>query len=562
VKRKLLWVVLLLTMTVGSRLAAQGDTFPNGVASGDVTQTNAVLWARSTATGVLSFEIGEADANGTMQSRLVGQTVTVEDPSIPVKATFRNDLKPGTAYAYKVTAADGSSASGKFRTPTAVGTKTGLRFGISGDWRGELAPYPSIRNAAERDLAFFVEFGDTIYADFPSPDLDKPQATTLDEYRIKHNEVYSARGGLNTWADLRGSTSVLVTIDDHEVTNDFAGGAPPVSDPRFAGDSAPLISETKLYKNGLQAFGEYNPIADETFGDTGDPRTANKPKLYRFREYGGDAAVFVLDARTFRDTELPDVGELNKENVAKYLAAAFDPKRTMLGRAQIDLLKADLLQAQKDGVTWKFVLVPEPIQNLGVVNASDRFEGYAAERTELLKFVKDNKLTNVVFVTADIHGTLVNNLFYQETPGGEQIPVDSWEISTGPVAFDAPFGPTVVDLAAQFKFINAQQKALYGLAPANVKENILTQLVDGQIKPLGYDPIGLEGSSIGATLVSGGWTATSYYGWTEFQIDRDSQELRVITYGIPFYTVKQAEDSAKIAAMQPTVISEFTVKAK
>ena len=40
----------------------------------------------------------------------------------------------------------------------------GLRFGVAGDWRGELAPYPAISNVAGRNLDFFVEHGDTIYA--------------------------------------------------------------------------------------------------------------------------------------------------------------------------------------------------------------------------------------------------------------------------------------------------------------------------------------------------------------------------------------------------------------
>jgi hypothetical protein len=52
----------------------------------------------------------------------------------------------------------------------------------------------------------------------------------------------------------------------------------------------------------------------------------------------------------------------------------------MLGNPQLERLEADLLAAQDDGIVWKFVMVPEPIQNLGPVGAADRFEGYAAER--------------------------------------------------------------------------------------------------------------------------------------------------------------------------------------
>lgn len=37
-------------------------------------------------------------------------------------------------------------------------------------------------------------------------------------------EQYAQAAGLNALGDLRGSTALWATIDDHEVTNDFAGG--------------------------------------------------------------------------------------------------------------------------------------------------------------------------------------------------------------------------------------------------------------------------------------------------------------------------------------------------
>jgi hypothetical protein len=50
-------------------------------------------------------------------------------------------------------------------------------------------------------IELLVKLGDSIYADFPSPDLDKAQAESLDDFRRKHNEVYSTRLGLNAFAD-------------------------------------------------------------------------------------------------------------------------------------------------------------------------------------------------------------------------------------------------------------------------------------------------------------------------------------------------------------------------
>ncbi|MFM7281692.1 MAG: alkaline phosphatase D family protein, partial [Planctomycetia bacterium] len=61
------------------------------------------------------------------------------------------------------------------------------------------------------------------------------------------------------------------------------------------------------------------------------------------------------------------------------------------------------------------------------------------ERTELLAFIQANNIKNVVFVAADIHGTLVNNLTYQIGPGQPQVLTGAFEITTGAIAYNAPF---------------------------------------------------------------------------------------------------------------------------
>jgi phosphodiesterase/alkaline phosphatase D-like protein len=98
----------------------------------------------------------------------------VTDPTVPVKVDV-GPLVADTRYFYRVTDAAGATAEGTFRTPAAEGFH-GLRFGVSGDWRGELRPYPSVANAAGENLDFFVALGDTVYADVPSIDFPGPQA--------------------------------------------------------------------------------------------------------------------------------------------------------------------------------------------------------------------------------------------------------------------------------------------------------------------------------------------------------------------------------------------------
>ncbi|NJN66915.1 MAG: ExeM/NucH family extracellular endonuclease [Chloroflexaceae bacterium] len=197
-----------------------GTTLPNGVAAGDVTTSSAVLWTRSTALGEVTFEYS-TDSTFATGTQAVGATVT--DPLIPVKVPVEG-LTPGTRYYYRVTDASGSSASGQFRMAAEVGTTTGLRFGVSGDWQ-EPPPYPSLDNVDERDLDFFVQHSDNIYADISTPAVPVEQATTLEQFRTKYTEVYSTVLGFNTMRDLRASTAILAIIDDHELTDNFAGGA-------------------------------------------------------------------------------------------------------------------------------------------------------------------------------------------------------------------------------------------------------------------------------------------------------------------------------------------------
>jgi len=544
---------------LGSLFSAHADVDPMTVSAGDVNQTSAVLWAHSAVTGRVRLDFSK-DPTFTTGVRSIH--LRERDALVPVKAFVRH-LSPSTTYFYRAIG-PAASASGKFWTPPGEGTFAGLRFGVSGDERGELAPYPSVRNAAGSDLDFFLQFGDNIYADFPSPDVPLTQCRTLADFRAKTNEVYSTRYGLNTLAALRGSTAILATIDDHEVTDNFSGAALRTSDPRFSDDTGLLISDTETFNHGLQAFWEYHPVRELRYGHTGDYTTDHRRKNYRFNTYGSDAATFVLDARSFRSEQLPPVTDPNDpEQVAAFLIGAFTPSRTMLGAQQLADLKRDLADAQAAGILWKFVFCPEPVQNFGVLAGEDRYEGYAAERTELLKYIDDSQITNVVFVTADFHGTVVNRLSYQLGPFQPQIQTNAVEIITGPVAFDKPFGPTIVDLAAAFGLITPEQRDYYYSLPNGPeKEGFVIAIINGGLAQLGYNQLSLVDNPLpNMELLPGQiYTSTNTYGWTEFNIDAATHQLDVKTWGIlPYSQAELDADPAEVTSRAPAVVSEFVM---
>ncbi|NOT10488.1 MAG: hypothetical protein HOP23_01405 [Methylococcaceae bacterium] len=228
------------------------SSLPNGISSGDTTQTSTVLWARSSIAGDVRFQVNDDDG------LIVDEVVSVKNPQKPVKLGVDN-LEPGEKYRYKISSPDGQFLKGTFKTAAGSNFDGSLNFGVSGDWRGELAPYPAIKNVDGKSLDFFIKLGDTIYADIASPAVPTWQAKTLGEYRAKHQEVYASHNGVNSFADLQRNVSIFSTIDDHEVINDFAGGALAATDPRFSTTTG-LINQTSLYKDGLQAFVEYNAI--------------------------------------------------------------------------------------------------------------------------------------------------------------------------------------------------------------------------------------------------------------------------------------------------------------
>ncbi|MEM7642888.1 MAG: choice-of-anchor I family protein [Pseudomonadota bacterium] len=556
-------------------------TLPNGVASGDVTAGAAVLWARAADAGTVTFEVSTtADFTDIVET----VEVEVDDPLVPAKTKVEG-LDADTEYFYRATDADGATSAGRFATAAAAGTTAGLTFGVSGDWRGELSPYPAVSNVAEAELDFFLLHGDTIYADFASPSVPAEQATTLDEYLVKHEEVYSERLGENYWAEVRASTSVFATIDDHEVTNDFAGGATveeqatEIDDVDFGGAPGTLINDSPLYDTGLDAFQAYNPIEDLFFDAPGNELFDGERMLFRSQRYGDDAQFIVLDQRSFRDIQLeaPDVSDFS--TIPPFLAASLAEDRTLLGDVQFDMLKTELLAAEEAGVTWKFVSTPEPIQNIGL-NSPDAWEGYANERAELLAFIEDEDIDNVVFIAADVHATFVNNLTYQDPDdplgiAGPQLSSSAFEVTTGSVAFEPPTGEAILLFAAGAGLFSDEQLALLETLPVapdaddiiDDRDDFLTAaLEDLVLNPFGLDPLGLEDNLPGAEglfdveLLAGDYVTAFNFGWTEFDVDPETQALTVTTFGVPPYVQADlAEDPEAILALEPQIVSQFVV---
>ena len=557
-------------------MSAYSAAFPNGVSSGDVTQSSAVLWTRAVEIGALTLQVA---TDAAFSNIIRTDNLTVTDPMVPAKIVV-DGLDPAQEYFYRFTDASVDFIDGQFETANELGEEHGFHFGIVADLHGRLVPYPAIKNALEADLDLVIKLGDTVTADLPTetPGIFVLNDGTLATYQSIHSAAYSAHFGANFIAELQATTPILAIPDDHELLDDYSGGAAPSSDARFPNEpGADFINETSFYTNAHTAFVQYNAIEEKTYSGTGDDLFDGAPDLYRYNTYGSDAAIIVADGRSFRDAEVAFLQDVPLPFPSiSFLQGAFEPGRSLLGETQLERLKNDLLDARDNGVVWKFVVLPEAIQNFGpVLRPGDRYEGYAAERNELLKFIDQNHIENVVFITADTHWTMVNNLTYQDSFGGPQIATSAIDINTLSVG-DPGFASLVPPVAASLGVIPPAAVGIYNSLPVapdgddapNDKDDFVKQILNGVITALGYDPIGLDDNlpaasgKINAELLQGDYFVGHNLGWTDFDIDPVTDKMRVTTYGITPYTAEElAADPATILAREPAIVSQFELTA-
>lgn len=204
----------------------------------------------------------------------------------------------------------------------------------------------------------------------------------------------------------------------------------------------------------------------------------------------------------------------------------------------------------------------------GLMSAQDRFEGYAAERTALLRFIEEQALRNVLFIAADIHGTLVNNISYSTAPDAAQIATHAFEVTVGPVAYYQTLGEVVITDGLHKGYVSAEEQQRYlslPLAPdadnvANDRDDFVKAILDQELLASGFDPLGLAGSPIQAQLRIGDYVALHSYGWSEFAIDAATQRLTITTWGIPPYTEQDLQRQRwAILSRQPRIVSQFEV---
>jgi alkaline phosphatase D len=368
----------------------RGGRFLHGVAAGAPATNGAILWTRLTGLergGRIGYEVA---ADRAFRRVLVsGRTVADSKVDYAAELALRSRrLKPGEDYWYRFFTRDRSSRPGRFRTALPPDSRDPVRIGFFSCQKWHQGYYTAHRGLAkEEDLDVVVALGDYIYEEPAETRLvEERQDNTgalkdgdvqsLPEYRQKYR-LYQSDPDLQI---MHSRHAVIPIWDDHEAEDDYAGEneGDPLRERRVA------FEERK--RAGYRAFFESLPIR---------PRRDDPLRIYGSRRIG-QAELFTLDTRQYRDAlACPSVTPCPQGEA---------PGRSILGDAQREWLKGALAGS---GAAWKVIANQVMMMTLdvptGVPINADQWDGYAAERRELLEHALAQGVQDIAVITGDIH---------------------------------------------------------------------------------------------------------------------------------------------------------------
>ena len=428
----------------------------HGIASGDVTNQSAIIWSRvNDQPAQMNVEY---DTNANFSNPL-SKTAQANSTTDFTAQTKLDGLKPDTQYYYRVwfsasnivnntnsDTSDDLSASSDIAEQIEVGTfRTAPSFNMSSNsnsssnafsfiWGADVGGQNYCRNAEEGGYSifksmqslspdFFIANGDMIYADGACP-IQGPIVTnstnnqtitwtnipgnfkSIADPSVDWNNVTEVRSiFLEHWKYNRNDTyfkeflsnvSMYSQWDDHEIINDFGSKWPDWN--LFSTDRE---GYPNIVKEGTNAFLYYSPVGSDNNNNNATENVSDT-HIYRSFNWGKDLDLFIIDARSYRSqNHIADTPENNK---------------TMLGEEQLQWLKQEL---SNSNATWKLISSDVPISiptgsnasilgrdgwaNGNETNNYSYYTGFERELTDLLRFIDEQHMKNIVFITTDVH---------------------------------------------------------------------------------------------------------------------------------------------------------------
>ncbi|TCW83968.1 alkaline phosphatase [Burkholderia sp. SRS-46] len=460
------FTIAAATSTLGAPRSATPGTaarkgrhaFPQGVASGDPRDRSIVFWTRCVpaldgapsrakegARAVpLRLEVSTQPDFSTLVASVPLRARAAYDHTVRAKVTA---LVPKTTYHYRFVAGDDVSVAGAARTaPDADEANERVRFAwlTCQDWSVNHWQAMSLL-AAERDLDFVVHVGDYIYetvgaakpgtVEAAHPPLRFPDgkrladgrayAESLEDYRMLYR-TYRTDPRLQM---LHQRLPMIAIWDDHEFSDDCWRDHQVYTNEEK--------QETRRRRNANRAWAEYLPVdwSDVRF-EPDNPSYANI-RIYREFRFGMLMHLVMTDERLYRDDHVVSEAAIARVRghdpvhgddaagsryfVKQDVLQRFEARDTeqlgrapsMLGPEQAQWWKATL---KGSPATWKvwgnevmlnrlWAVMPGAPKNPAarLVVDCDSWDGYPAHKRELLSYLKEQRIHNIVAISGDLH---------------------------------------------------------------------------------------------------------------------------------------------------------------
>ncbi|MFE6715015.1 alkaline phosphatase D family protein [Streptomyces sp. NPDC057695] len=387
----------------GRRLSE--DPFTLGVASGDPLPGSVLLWTRlaprpfepggglPAARVAVHWEL----ARDERFTRTVRRGLVTAHPEFSHTVHVEVEhLDAGRDFFYRFRVGDWTSPVGRTRTaPAPWARTTGLKLAAVSCQAYHDGYFTAYRHLAREDVDVVFHLGDYLYeyavdarggarayTDRTLPAVFARETLTLDDYRLRY-------GLYKSDPDLRAAHAAhpfVVTWDDHETENNYAGGTP-------ENDVPPeefLLRRAAAYR----AYWEHQPLRA--------PQRPQGPdmRLYRRLRFGRLAQFDILDTRQYRsDQAYGDGWQVpgpESENPARTMTGAAQERWLLDGwrgsRSRWNVLPQQVVLAERrDRATADFKL------------SMDSWDGYPAARQRLLAGAAAARVENLLVLTGDVH---------------------------------------------------------------------------------------------------------------------------------------------------------------
>lgn len=372
------------------------DPFQLSVASGDPLSDRVVIWTRLAPDPLSDGGMPQEDVP------VIWEVFSDEEGLQPVRNGWAwarpalahsvhvdvDGLRPDTFYWYRFRVGDAwQSPMGRTRTwPAPADSPDELRLAFACCQKYRSGFYSAHAHLAEMDLHGVVFLGDYIYESGNDPEvegrlpIDLERVTDLPGFRGRY-------GGYRMDPDLQASHAMhpwIVTWDDHEVSNNYAGMQLSESRSRD-GDGE------EIRRAGYQAWYEHMPVRIPM------PEDPAFMKIYRSFAFGDLVSMQVLDARQYRDPQPceDEIGPPCEELLAGGLS--------MLGPEQKAWLLEELQGSQAHwNVIAQQVLFTPVLMEVGFANP-DQWDGYLDSRQQILDVLADPAVQRPMVISGDVH---------------------------------------------------------------------------------------------------------------------------------------------------------------